>query len=788
MDRMFNRDDVLDKIKFLENSGSTAVSPAGALGRYQLMPQIIKAYGIQDPTDDTQSRFGAGKLVDEIAQRAISKNPNIAPDHLEKVILAGYNGGIAAENAVMAGKAPPSNETRKYLNRVSTYGGAQQQVQSVDLGAYSQKYANQIEAARQQGFSDQEILKNIRADEAQAVDYSKAQAEALPKISRDIKLTLAQQGDTDQAIAMLRQVPGLSKEIDFAKTQKFTNEEILKNLAPDSVKGLEAYKKRQGVSFFGNAADGATNQMADYWLGAKQLVSTGDTNQQLLNEEAQRRIDPERLALNSTVGGKVGSVIPDVVAGLATGGTGLEATVARRAILAAGTGAATGALNPIVEGESRLANAATGAALSGAAQLGIDGAIKGVRRLSGSTFVNPQNAMNVVDEAKARIISKKIADDVGYALPNDTPLLDNKWIQTAKNGIEGEYDSLLKGKYATSIYDSDVYDKLAKLSTNETLDKEFKDQIVRLFEITPGDTGITITRKNSEIGEASLRELHDLQKNTNNYLYGLHQDRTLNPYKKKAYTELADVLDTAFSRSLDDFPEQHVLMRQAKLMGISKDKLLQIASKDSKITAKLEELIAHDRPQLEKIRGNLEDINNRYGKFKVAEDLYLKTGGDIASELTNPAKWDAAIANRKYKSRFTVGTAPLQDVHSAVQADSNAVKSQLEKASSARDTGNLVATGMGLATQSPLVYSAVGGAGRLVSRLQKARAAKLSDEIVNLVGKQESDKILKSVQDGLPVSAERRLSKGKGDKRKTDSRMLDALKLARRGVIINQDE
>lgn len=95
-----------------EKSGPTAVSPKGAQGVMQFMPDTWKAYGKGDPRDPAASiDAGARFMKDLIAQY----------DGNVRAAIAHYNGGGKAGKAVMEGKAPPAAETRKYLDRTDTF-------------------------------------------------------------------------------------------------------------------------------------------------------------------------------------------------------------------------------------------------------------------------------------------------------------------------------------------------------------------------------------------------------------------------------------------------------------------------------------------------------------------------------------------------------------------------------------------------------------------------------------------------------------------------------------------
>ena len=387
-ENFFNR--VLDNIVFGEQSGDTAVSPRGAVGRYQLMPQIARAFNVQDPTDPAQARAGALGLVQEIATRAKKQNPTISPDQLERVIYAGYNGGIAAEQAVLRGEQPPAQETQKYLQRIAQRqvnpgnaptqvnpGNAQRQAnpnQRVEFSpAVLAKYSQQIESARSQGFTDQEIMNNIRADE-RANNEQDARVSSAPnfetvarltaernkvflELGPSLKLSIAKTGDFTAAVDKLKAIDRngelkLAADIDYFRKQGVSDERILTGFMPQLEASVFAANKRRKQNFAQNLVDGVVDGAQSMELGIGQTINRGvdflrgtDTNRgfQILAE--RRNQDPNRIALGSTVGGMIGQAIPDVAVGIATmpvgGGLSTAARLGVQGLVGAAANVAT---------------------------------------------------------------------------------------------------------------------------------------------------------------------------------------------------------------------------------------------------------------------------------------------------------------------------------------------------------------------------------------------------------------------------------------------------------------
>ena len=99
----------LSAVRNVESRGdSKAVSPKGALGDFQFMPDTAKAYGV-DVSDPISSASGAAKYLSDLTKQYGSF----------QAALAHYNGGTKAGQAVAAGKEAPYQETKNYLTKVN---------------------------------------------------------------------------------------------------------------------------------------------------------------------------------------------------------------------------------------------------------------------------------------------------------------------------------------------------------------------------------------------------------------------------------------------------------------------------------------------------------------------------------------------------------------------------------------------------------------------------------------------------------------------------------------------
>jgi len=113
-------DDILSTVRRLEGSGDDAVSPKGAVGRYQIMPDTARQYGL-DPSrlsDPQYSEQAAQVVLDDLSKR-FNGDP--------EAMLIGYNAGPGVAKRWLASGRDNSilpNETQKYLAN-SGYSGNQ---------------------------------------------------------------------------------------------------------------------------------------------------------------------------------------------------------------------------------------------------------------------------------------------------------------------------------------------------------------------------------------------------------------------------------------------------------------------------------------------------------------------------------------------------------------------------------------------------------------------------------------------------------------------------------------
>jgi hypothetical protein len=91
-----------------------AISPKGAMGLMQLMPQTAARFGVLDPFNPAENiRAGVGYL----------KQLLIRYENNEQLALAAYNAGPLAVDKY-GSQIPPYTETQNYVQRINALGGS----------------------------------------------------------------------------------------------------------------------------------------------------------------------------------------------------------------------------------------------------------------------------------------------------------------------------------------------------------------------------------------------------------------------------------------------------------------------------------------------------------------------------------------------------------------------------------------------------------------------------------------------------------------------------------------
>ena len=112
---LYNVDpDLLTAIAAVESGGNgNAISPKGAEGLMQLMPETARRFSVEDPFDVIDNLFGAVRYLVHLQRWEMQR---AGPDGSAADVLAAYNAGEAAVEKYHG--IPPYAETQQYVRKV----------------------------------------------------------------------------------------------------------------------------------------------------------------------------------------------------------------------------------------------------------------------------------------------------------------------------------------------------------------------------------------------------------------------------------------------------------------------------------------------------------------------------------------------------------------------------------------------------------------------------------------------------------------------------------------------
>jgi hypothetical protein len=163
-----------------ERSNSDAVSPAGAKGVMQFMPDTWKKYGKGDITNPYASIDAAGLYFQDLLKRY---NGNV------DAAITEYNGGVKQARTVQGGGRPTAAETDAYLSRVKAELGKSNALASAHMPSGAS--VSVADSAAGSSTSTTEVRINEINVQTQATDAA--------GIARDIGPALVGLGYTTQA-------------------------------------------------------------------------------------------------------------------------------------------------------------------------------------------------------------------------------------------------------------------------------------------------------------------------------------------------------------------------------------------------------------------------------------------------------------------------------------------------------------------------------------------------------------------------------------------------------------
>jgi len=157
---------LLEAIATVESHGDpAAVSPAGAQGLMQLMPDTARRFRVANPFDPVDNALGAARFLDHLRRRQQGR-PDWSAGLPE--FLAAYNAGEGAVDKHHG--VPPYPETQQYVRRVLQEYLSSSSPPPASLGTRSGPISRRLTAAEaDRRLLDQlHRLRQARADAAQA--------------------------------------------------------------------------------------------------------------------------------------------------------------------------------------------------------------------------------------------------------------------------------------------------------------------------------------------------------------------------------------------------------------------------------------------------------------------------------------------------------------------------------------------------------------------------------------------------------------------------------------------
>lgn len=127
----------------------TAVSPKGARGIMQLMPDTARLYGVADAFDPFENIRGGVRYLRDLLER-FSQDVSLA--------LAAYNAGPEAVDRY--GGIPPYEETRNYVGSIlAAYNGTEKPILAGGFGRQATPARRPVELVRDGGAT---VVSNVR--------------------------------------------------------------------------------------------------------------------------------------------------------------------------------------------------------------------------------------------------------------------------------------------------------------------------------------------------------------------------------------------------------------------------------------------------------------------------------------------------------------------------------------------------------------------------------------------------------------------------------------------------
>lgn len=178
---------LLGLVRSLESSGDSAVSPAGAIGRYQVMPGTARQYGF-DPSRLTDPAYNS-----RVATAVLNDLMGRYHGNIRDVLVA-YNAGPGRANRFIAGGRDVASlplETQRYLAHAGSlgYGGALPIIPSVPKLAVASVHHHSVRTS-----STEVHIGTVAVNAPQAKDAHGIAGSIVPALERHIYASQANSG------------------------------------------------------------------------------------------------------------------------------------------------------------------------------------------------------------------------------------------------------------------------------------------------------------------------------------------------------------------------------------------------------------------------------------------------------------------------------------------------------------------------------------------------------------------------------------------------------------------
>lgn len=287
-----------------EKSGSQSVSPKGARGVMQFMPENLRKYGVQDASDPVAIIDASGRYLRDTLRQYHGDID---------AVIADYNGGPRQAKAVQAGRQPPAAETRAYLQRVrSALGGsAPEQIQQVappqtlaEAIALIPRNMTRSQRASAEGylrdaFALREAQEKRQAQEQSLTIYDKvSQADPSLPLSRVLSPTdmvqIGLNSSLSESINRLRrlQASGQIVEDDVVLVDQLKRQQATDPNSFARVNLIEYADRLSGATLLGFTKDqqqASKPEKREQWATESQLLSLATTDMGITGEGNTKR-------------------------------------------------------------------------------------------------------------------------------------------------------------------------------------------------------------------------------------------------------------------------------------------------------------------------------------------------------------------------------------------------------------------------------------------------------------------------------------------------------------------